>query len=419
MILSLDIETYGKAENDHLGPLPPQAHMHPEKCIHLDGVSRDRLILTCCLTIAKSGDSIAEWNDSAISSAGSPLHYLCSLSAGSTVPFVLSNPQHRRWLRQWLARGSLFIGHNILFDLLFLRSQPDLAPVLQGTTTLIDTSVVNFLHNEMNPAKSLKDLGPAFALYEYTEEERQGEHRYPTYLDPKLLLYNARDTHRTLCLLIHLCNLIQKDTQCLKSTGPSSSLPASPSLGHSGSPSGTSSVPLLTRRSDKLSAYCINFYSEVIWSLVQMSEAGIPLSRDALQSLEDQCLADAAVLQAKASQHVTLRGKGSDASRRDFIHHALAAIDEAGVDHGQETIFSHKLVEYTPPPNRKLSASEMNRSLVEALLPKDHALNPIISAWNDSTYFEGLVSRNTFPLLRHHRSNPEDNSCRLIPLTPS
>lgn len=234
-LISIDIETFGAVAATPSGrPLPPQTHFHPA---HHPEIGVSDLVATCAITVPASPCSATDpsgWSSLAPSRS-----------------FVLRPhlPGDRRVLGAWLAHATHLLGHNIAFDITWLRR---LFPAhLRGRHTLVDTSVYRYLWHESADELSLKDLGPLFGLFDYTTEDTLAEgHRFRDANDPLLALYNARDTHRTILLLARLCDAI------------ATAYPGSP----------------------KLSARTLRHYSDLLWLAVRMSDAGVRFDVATLRS---------------------------------------------------------------------------------------------------------------------------------------
>ena len=239
-----------------------------------------------------------------------------------------------------------------MFDVMYLRADPEFRPFLNGRPFLIDLAVLNREECDLRPERGLKNIGPALSLYKYDEpiDLRKGE-RYPSPLwkDPKngrgLVEYNASDTHNGVLLAIELARRI------IQQYG-----------------------------STKLTDEALTYYDDTIWSCIRMSEAGVPMHRPKLQALQthlDRRARRAAdVLRRKYRKPV--EGKGSDNSRREFIELILNRADaEIDVPHelGIDTVYDHPLCKRTKKKH-KLSYGAENRVLAEVLLTQGKRLDP-------------------------------------------
>lgn len=300
--------------------------------------------------------------------------------------------EHRRRLFQWLLHSHTLLGQNIQFDILYLRrlALPRLA--LDGSHLLIDLSVVNYLHNELRPEKSLKNLSPLLRTHIYSDFDADKSERYP---DPASAIhYNAEDTWATTLGIAELARRTHSDF--------------SPSTA-------------------KLSPFCLRFYSDTLWSCIRMAEAGVPINRNALLALEQlhlrRCDLAHSIMQSRFS--CPLQGTGSNESKLAFMESCITFLDT----HTQYEIRNHPLFELTEK-TRRTAVNDLNRRLLS------HHLHLFLSTEEPppSTAAEAnrlllglhllgvhihsqkLVSSYTFPLLRHRRSDERDRSSLLVPL---
>ena len=146
-IISLDIETYGAAATNGRGQmLPAQTVFHPARAIATDGVAHQDLVLTCAITIPASEPA----------PTGKPgtwtLDSIGQMQPGVTFTLNLTDPTTHDTLLAWLRHSHTIVGMNLPFDILWLRAfSPSIALALNGRHTLIDLSVVNYLHSELRP----------------------------------------------------------------------------------------------------------------------------------------------------------------------------------------------------------------------------------------------------------------------------
>lgn len=299
--------------------------------------------------------------------------------------FHLWNPTHLRCLRAWLLHLDTLIGMNIKFDLKVLRTFSSLLRTALPPRhhTLIDVSILNYLHNETRQEKSLKDLGPLFLIYAYTSTLKEG-HRFPHPLDPAFLSYQAQDPHNTLLATATLARHTLH------------SFPNSP----------------------KLSPFCLSFYSRTIWTCLLMEETGIPLCTRRLSRLHSFLTHRIAALTAFAKSHsLTLSGKGSASSKLNLLTSLTAALESSGTP-----ILSSPLLQLTPK-RKTLSTSSANIDLILSHLPPTHESVPVLRAWQTLERHQKLLSSYTFPLLYHKRakrkkSDDPDRSSIVLPPPP-
>jgi hypothetical protein len=374
-IISLDIETYGAAATNGRGQmLPAQTVFHPARAIATDGVARQDLVLTCAITIPAAEPAYegpADFWD---------LARIAELQPGVTFTLNLTDPTTHPILLAWLRHAHTIIGMNLPFDILWLRAfSPAIALALNGRHTLIDLSVVNFLHSELRPERSLKSLGPVLGTHAYNEAATLKDgRRFPSPTSPELHAYNAQDTHNTMLAVAHLARRIQRDYP----------------------------------KTDKLSSYSVLHFSETLWSTIRMSETGIPFSLSGLSNLEASLIKQADdAINCAAAGGVLIEGEGSVQSQREFMARCIDDVLPVNPD-----FLSHPLLSYTEKA-RELSWSSENRRLIASHLPDSHPARTIFECADKHSTAQKLVSSYTYPLLRHRRTKPADKSSVLIPVT--
>lgn len=260
------------------------------------------------------------------------------------------------------------------FDVLWLRSQPDFRPYLTPDTPIVDLSVMNYLHSEIRPERSLKNIVSLFNIDRYdSEESLKHGNRYAHPGDPRLLSYNARDSHNTAAAISYLARRTQADHP----------------------------------RSDKGSDWCIRHYSDSVYLCTQLAEHGIPFSRRLLESLENSCLqraTDASRL-ALTQHNLPLDGPGSQKPQLEFMEMIAREIDR--LRPSQPSILSDKRVRFSDK-RKQLGVTDLNREIFEMALPADHPLQAPLAAWDTAKSAQKLVSTYTYPLLRGARK-PKPN----------
>jgi hypothetical protein len=374
-VISLDIETYGAAATNGSGTmLPVQTVFHPARAIATDGVARQDLVLTCAITVAAAEPPPANmpgsWN----------LDGVAALVPGPTFTLNLTDPTTHPILLAWLRHAHTIVGMNLPFDILWLRAfSPAIALALNGRHTLIDLSVVNFLHSELRPERSLKSLGPVLGTHAYNDAATLKDgRRFPSPTCPDLHSYNAQDTHNTMLAVAHLAARIKRDYP------------------------GT----------DKLGEYSVHHFSETLWSTIRMSEAGIPFSLPRLNALEQDLLRQAETAsECAAAGGVLIEGEGSVQSQREFMTRCIEDIIPAHPD-----FLSHPLLTYTEKA-KELSWFSENRRLIASHLPDSHPARTIFECADRHSTAQKLVSSYTYPLLRHRRTKPTDRSSVLLKRT--
>jgi hypothetical protein len=263
---------------------------------------------------------------------------------------------------------------NLQFDLLYLRSQPDFRFHLHSQT-LIDLSVLNYLHSELRPERSLKALGPVLGTHAYPKEQLDRSRRYKDARSPELHRYNAADTHNTLLACAELARRIRADYP------------------------GTA----------KLSPECIAHYSDTIWTVIRMSEAGVPMSVPRLEELERRLSAELSDLSTQGLVHgLVLEGPGSTASKKSLMEKACLHVEE----HHDPSIRSHHLFQLTDK-KREIAVNDVNRQLFLSF-PLPETLAAPLQILGRHSSVQKLISSYTCPLLRHRRTDPDDRSSRLV-----
>jgi DNA polymerase I-like protein with 3'-5' exonuclease and polymerase domains len=369
-LISLDIETYGACTHNSKGQvLPSQSAFHPQRALTTDGVSRNNMVLTCTITTEVHSCPCTK-NYKAIT--------LDQAKPCCTFTMHMDQEKDRVLLHRWLTWADTILGMNLPFDLQFLRAcdhrfQFALPPYGK---TLFDLSILNYLHSELRPERSLKSLGPVLGTHAYKRTIKDGKFRSPH--DPEFLDYAAQDTHNTLLASSELARRILLDWP------------------------GT----------DKLSPYCIQHYSDCLWTIITMSEAGIPMSRKDLDNLQSTLLIQASDAMAKAESHgVQLEGTGSTKSKTEFLNVTNGLLSARGVD-----ILSHPLAQFTEK-TRAFSFSDANRNLIRGFLrDTDTREIAILEAAAAHQQAQKMLSTYIWPLLHGKRNKPEDKSSTILPL---
>lgn len=327
-----------------------------------DRCSPTELVQTVAVTVALSDGPLAQ------------------LKPGPTFVFQMQIPAHRQHLARWLAHAHTILGMNLQFDLLFLRSQADFRFHLERQA-LIDLSVLNYLHSELRPERSLKALGPILGTHAYPAEQMDRTKRYHDAKEPALHRYNAADTHNTLLACAELARRIHQDYP----------------------------------NTDKLSPECLTHYSDTIWTVIRMSEAGVPMDRDGLVRHEQTVLTQIKELIAAAQlQGLILEGKGSTSSKLALLQEACDLVATK-----EPNIRGHPLFQLTEV-KREIAVNDVNRQLVLSFLrkiPTEAALSlqtrlEILGAHSSQ---QKLLSSYLYPLLRHQRTDSDNKSSRLVP----
>lgn len=344
--LSLDIETYGA-----VATCPPQTCFHPVKSAHFD---RPRnLIATAALC----------WRDP----SGELRNAAFNWSIASHRDRFISFLRH-------VSPDGEFLGMNIKFDILnLLAADPRVRLHLHPGRRLVDLSVLNYLHSEQRPERSLKSIAPLLRIARYDEATSLKHHRYPSGDDPALLAYNVKDTIVTLLAIEELERRIAAD------------YPTSP----------------------KWSEYSRRWYSRLLWTCLSMEEAGIAFDTTKLDQLDFATVLKAALLYSESSTrwNVILSGKGSDKSKLELF---LGAVEEAG-------LLNDDRLEKTD--TKPVSVNRKNAALLlESLDPS----SPTSLKIRKQQEFEGLqkiVTAYTRPMLHGNDKNPVASRLCPSPMT--
>ena len=404
--ISLDIETYGACETDWDGkPLPKQTVFNPQRSLHTDKVAASNLNLTAAVTLVEE-PLCPQFNNNSF-------HGLMDMKPTQTMVFRLNRPEEKERLRRWLCHSNVILGMNLAFDIQYLRADPYFRFSLENQR-LIDLSVLNYLHDETRPEKSLKSLGPVLRTHSYETTLKHSRFPHPDH--PDLLKYNAEDTHNTTLAISELSKRITKDF-------PST---------------------------DKLSGWCLQFYSDTIWTCIRMSEAGIPMDRNRLSSFERELQRTTTRANAICTQKygLPLEGPGSGKAKVRFMNLACDVIDgyhlcttasqvktlmqlsedstesvgESSLEHpssicshsSQISVRDNPLLTVTPK-QQEISFSEENRNLLCDTLSDAHVLRRPFRMAKRHAAAQKLQSSYCFPLLRHRRNRSDDKSSVLIP----
>ena len=399
-IISLDIETYGAVEEGIRGnPLPKQTVFHPTRSIHTDGIDPSDLIISASITLVKEDQCETQnelWKQQGFQPTESKTRTqetsllpksqsqvqsspnLKNLIPQETMVFDLSNPNKivQQRLRKWLEHATVIIGMNLPFDIQYLRKDPYFKFALENQL-LIDLSIVNYLHDETRQEKSLKSLGPILRTHTYENTLKDSRFKSPE--DPLLHDYNAQDTHNTVLAIRELARRIEQDF-----------------------PSG-----------DKLSPFCIEFYSDLLWTIIRMSESGICMDKKKLEKLGDTLLILCEEANATATEaEYPLEGEGSGTAKQQLMDDAIDLIGDWMRDE-MELTPAKGLVSFTEANRNKLQNALKGPSAIRSM---DDELIRVFDAAKKHAGAQKIVSSYTYPLLRHRRNKPTDKSSVLIPV---
>jgi hypothetical protein len=319
--------------------------------------------------------------------------------------FHLWKEHHRRRLRKALEFLDTLLLMHAPFDISFLRAWPEFRFVLDGSHTLIDLAVVNYLHDETRPERGLKSLGPVLRTHSYKLEHTLKHRRFPhpLWIGPEgegLCPYNGQDSHNTLLDIAELSRRISAEWP----------------------------------DTDKLSNDCVRDYSDRLWTSIAMSEAGVCMSRSGLTLLERGMILRMYTASIRALQdfHLTLEGEGSVASKDCFLELACDCADgwrptrqrfkecmQQGIhptDYPNRTgnIRDNPLLELTPK-QRKISFKDANRNLIREHIPENTYLADAFRDIDEHQHAQKLIGSYCYPLLRYRRNHHADRSSCLIP----
>jgi uracil-DNA glycosylase family 4 len=339
--LSLDIETYGAVADE-----PPQTSFHPAKCQALD--CPGSLIKTVAVAY-RTAEGI------------------------QTAVFQWKNQTHRSTLRKYIRATRELVGMNLKFDILFLRTDPQFATLLHPRSGLhlTDLSILNYLHSEQRPERSLKSLSPLLGITEYDETKSLRHHRYPTGEDPELAAYNVKDAWATL--------LAVEDLEAKLGQIPDS---------------------------EKWSSESREWYSRLLWTVLLMEESGVAFDGDRLIELDFAMTLKMALLYSECRHKHTLilANKGSEKSQRALF---MTAIEESH-------LVGDPRIERTPK-RQDIAINQKNANLLlQHLDPSSHTTF-LLRKHLEYGFLQKLVTSYTRPMLYGTPKNP--SSSRLVALS--
>lgn len=309
------------------------------------------------------------------------------------------SPRHAEILiYRWLLHADTLLFMNAPFDLGMMRARSALwRSVLDGRHQVVDLSYVNFLESEVRPEKSLKTIGPILGTHKYEESKTRFQTRAGRFSNlPSLLHYMGQDTVNTMSAIAELARRI---------TG----------LGET----------------EKLSAFSVQFYSDVIQGCVEMTENGVPFNRTAMEEFAHHLIADTELAfefaKREGLQLSNKEDEGSQKSKDAFMQTLLAAVEEihfnplgvmrSGMDLGYPihavSAIDHPMIELTEK-QRKLSFNDANRTLLASFLPPSHPLHPLLRVIEHHSHAEKLLSSYCYPLLWHKRKGKKIDRTSLL-----
>jgi len=276
-IFSLDIETYGCVEG-----CPEQTTFHPQRSVVVDRCPVSQLVQTVAIT------------------------YRTGKSRHSCL-YILPDEWGRlvSMLEAIVDGGGHILGQNLCFDLKYLRFARrsvrriiDRQRMLKSGSLLLELSVANFLDNDMRPERSLKSLSPLLRVWDYSDEtDLSSGFRYTDNRDPEENFYNVVDTVATLESWERLRD------RTARRWGSST---------------------------EKFSEGCLRWFSDVLWTCLEMDESGICMDRERLGRLDAKLERRLERLDGWARRRwdLKLRGTGSEAPLRSLM---VDAVNEAGL----------------------------------------------------------------------------------------
>lgn len=337
-IISLDIETYGA-----LAGRPEQRCFHPAKSLAVDNVDRRDLVATAA----------AGWME------GREIRKALWVFPRDREAFV-------SFIHDAISKGLSFLGHNLPFDITYIREAFGLQAILDrrlmqaNHCLLMDTSVASYLQNDMRTEKSLKALVTLLGIHTYNSEKSlKGGFRYDSAEDPELHFYNVTDAAVTLLAWFKLRDLT------LEHEGPNT-----PKFGH----------------------YCLQWFSDMIWTVIEMNEAGIEYDRAKLLRIQTVKLAQAQRLLSLAErwwgETAILGGTGSMKFARSVVEQAVRDANMIG-DRRVEISKKTKVV----------SCNQANMHLLVDNLPRTSIPRMQLRMIEDYRTTTKVVNSYTTPLL--------------------
>lgn len=310
-----DSETYGAVGRT-------QTQFHVAKMVHWDKVARKDILI--CGALA--------WKDSETGQIQSAF-------------FNLREAGHRQrlvaWFK-WLHEHDVpLLCQNAGFDLPVTRyCLPAAHKWLRPPLRLVDLLVSSYLVDEVRPEKSLKALAPLMLGQRGLYGDDEKCLNFTAHNDPALAKYNVADVERTL-----ECHLACQE--------------AYPRL------YGTNTA--------KGGTYCQQWYSDLLWLLIHMTEAGVPIDVTGLERLDSELAARKRRLEQVATQQfgLVLEGKGSDKSKRAAVEDVLNLLADRTDICGQ--------VELTP--TGKVPYDEETRNLLLPPLAERNVTGPRLGAY--------------------------------------
>lgn len=242
---------------------PEQTMFHPAKMAAVDGVPIGKQLQTVALTFRNAMGEMSS----------------------RIIPWTTEGARNlAAWLMVLKRNKGTLLGQNVVFDIQVLRANWPLGRILlTEPIRLWDLAITNALDDPERPEKSLKALSVVLGMGAYTEAPGD---RHPNRFDEDLGKYNMEDTEKAL-----------RDHE------------------------------VLVERVGGLTDDQYEFFSDVLWTLVEMSEAGTAIDVGAMtkyDALLDQGL-KRIVGDAKP---LVISGKGSMGSIRGLLSECYELVGE-------------------------------------------------------------------------------------------
>jgi hypothetical protein len=261
------------------------------------------------------------------------------------------------------------LGQNIPFDVMALRAfDPRFKTILRPERCrLIELQVVNFLQNDQRVERSLKNLSLVLSVADYRDEEvdlRKGE-RYTSTDDQRLWLYNAKDCLATLLDYEHLVEAIRLwygDT------------------------------------TDKWTPYSQQWYNDVVWLGIAMSERGVKYDMAQLGETHRRYKRALAFLEERAKERWNwpLQGTGSGTAKKE---HIIPMIEEYAPTDLNARQHYHAQVKRSKI-TKEISCDRENIWLLRGVVPLGTADRGKLVCFSRYQKLRKIVESYTAPLLR-------------------
>jgi len=336
--VSLDIETYGILEGVE------QTVFHPIKSKKIDGVEFEKQVVTVSFS----------WHDED--------------GKLRSALYVYGNKTHRvlirRWLRKLSQAGSVCVGQNVKFDLLYLyfAGDAEITYWIDPRRLVVDDTMIwSFLLYEQQPEKGLKELSTLFGITDYSDTLVSCKHSTAkSAWDKDLHYYNCKDSAATLVLKAELIRRIREKY------GDDSS---------------------------KLSDVCSWMRNIAIWDTFDLEKNGSAFDLTKLTEFHNTTEYISTWLNkiSEVTYGVKLHGTGSDAPLRQLMLDCLAEAD----------MLSDSRVAWSAKTN-KISVGVENVNLVKPYLPNGRNLE-VISLFQEYKEQSKIITTYTGPLLKNPR----------------